>query len=316
MSGVIGKLLFGGGPIKEYITVTIEDEIKEKVYIVINNTIIDVSQNHWLLCLEPAVFGVWVTDQINLPATAWKEGCKMYFTDSAKSSCKEIIKSSIADLTLGFFGNIDEKDGTLILLKLLKSTVNHINPLKTRILYSRYYKRDKFSFFNLKSFASAYSYPRKVRVISFKQNDYYNIFPMDLVGDISVNGRYVFGLRHTNVALSKIIETKKIVVSEFSYKYKDVIYQLGSHHSFGPPALDKLPFKIIESRNFGFYMPEWIDSYKEINIVKTINLGSHMLLWGEILDECIINNPSKNLYHIHYLLYLYQKSKKILYPAV
>ena len=53
---------------------------------------------------------------------------------------------------------------------------------------------------------------------------------MDLVGDIPPSSRYVFGLRHTNVTLARIIEAKKLVVSEIPYEYKEIIYQLGKHH--------------------------------------------------------------------------------------
>jgi hypothetical protein len=123
-------------------------------------------------------------------------------------------------------------------------------------------------------------------------------------------------LRHTNTTLSKIIETKKIVVSEVPFEYKDVIYQLGSHHSGSPPPIELLPFKVINSKNYGFYVPEWANSYKEIRVLKTINLGSHMLLWGEVLDECILKSSTGHLFHIHYLLYLYHKRKGTVYPVV
>jgi hypothetical protein len=184
------------------------------------------------------------------------------------------------------------------------------------LLFNKYYKKPQTSFNQLKAFASAYSYPRRVRVISFKDGDYYNIFPMDLLGEIKPGNKYVFGLRHTNTALAKIMHTGKIVVSEAPFEYKDVIYKLGSHHSTGAPLVENLPFKVITSENFGFYVPDWVNSYKEINITKTINLGSHMLLLGDVQHECELKKSTGHLFHIHYLLYLYQKRNGILYPAV
>ena len=47
---------------------------------------------------------------------------------------------------------------------------------------------------------------------------------MDLLGEIPQSGKYIFGLRHTNVALPKIIETKKIVVSEVPYIYRTEVF--------------------------------------------------------------------------------------------
>jgi hypothetical protein len=112
------------------------------------------------------------------------------------------------------------------------------------------------------------------------------------------------------VALAKIIETKKIVVSEASHIYKNTIYELGRHHSGAPPSIDALPFKTRRTESFGFFIPEWADNYKEIKILKTKNLGSHMLLWGEIINEKTLKQPSDNLYHIHFLLYYHHKLKR------
>jgi hypothetical protein len=316
MNSIFRKIIFGDAAIREYATITISDEIRERCYLKAGTTRLDISQSHWLLCLDPIVFGIWIENGKDIPLIDGKEEYKMYFTDSARNTKANLRRNAVADLTLDFFDKINDNDGLLLLLKLRKSRIYHINFIKARLLFLKYYKKPQLSFAKLKSFVSAYSYPRRVRIISFKQGDYYNIFPMDLLGDIRQYNKYVFGLRHTNVALSKIIESKKMVVSEVSFKYKDIIYQLGSHHSDGPPSVDQLPFKVINSQNFGFYLPEWVDSYKEVSIIKTINLGSHMLLWGEVQDECTLKSSTGHLFHIHYLLYLYQKRKGLEYSLV
>jgi hypothetical protein len=100
------------------------------------------------------------------------------------------------------------------------------------------------------------------------------------------------------------------VVSEASHIYKNTIYELGRHHSGAPPSIDALPFKTKQTEIFGFFIPEWADSYKEIKILKTKNLGSHMMLWGEIINEKTLTQPSDNLYHIHFLLYYHHKLKR------
>jgi flavin reductase (DIM6/NTAB) family NADH-FMN oxidoreductase RutF len=307
MNNALRKLLFGDGDIHEYETVTVNDKIKESVHLQAGNIKFDVSKNQWLLCLYPAVFGVWIANgEKNIPVDGGVT-YKMIFSGADGKN--------IAKLTLDFFDRIDDNTGSLILLKLRESRIYHLNFIKIRLLYLKYYKKPTLSFDVLKAFVSAYSYPRRVRVISFRRDDYYNIFPMDLVGDIAEDNRFVFGLRQTNNALPQIMETKKMVVSEFDFKNKEVIYKLGAHHSAGPPPIDQLPFKVIESENFKFYVPEWVNSYYEITIVKTINLGSHMLLWGEIQNKRILNPPTGYLFHIHYLLYLYQK-KGSKYPLV
>ncbi len=274
------------------------------MYLKTGATLTDISQNQYLLCLEPAVFGIWV-ERGHKKQPVYE----MYFKDDVKNK-------TLAVLTLNYFDNIQEKDGTLLLLKLKKSKIYHTGYFRLRLLFQWFYKKPTQSFEQLKAFASAYSYPRRVRLISFKHGDYYNIFPMDLIGVIPGTNKYVFGLRHTNSALLKIIETKKIVVSEVNHQYKDIIYSLGSHHKDGPPPVQQLPFKVMSSENYGFFIPEWVDSYKELRITKTMNLGSHMLLWAGVDNEHIIKKSAGHLYHIHYLLYLYHLKNGFAYPVV
>lgn len=317
MKGLFRKLLFGETVIREYVTVKIADEIQELVYLQVatSGPVLDVSACHWIFCLDPLVFGVWMakgaTDGIDGSAS-----CALIFRNSPQRSGESPEKGALAVAQLDPVDKIEESNGCLFLLKLRSCQVHHIPSFKTWLLYSKYYKKPGLSYDKLISFATAYSYPRRVRVVSFRGEDYYNIFPMDLVGDISHAGRYVFGLRHTNLALSRIIGEQKIAVSEVSFTKKEIIYRLGSHHGTNPPPIDKLPFGVVTSPTFGFWIPDWADSCKEIRILKTIDLGSHMLLWGEPVGEVVLGPPSEHLYHIHFLLYLHQKQNGSAYPLV
>ena len=53
------KLLFGETVIKEYSTVTC-NFINEQVHLQVGKEWIDVASVHYLLCLEPIVFGIWL----------------------------------------------------------------------------------------------------------------------------------------------------------------------------------------------------------------------------------------------------------------
>jgi hypothetical protein len=314
MKNILRKIIFGEEIIREYITVRIEDKIRERVYLQneAGNHTQDVSENHWVLCLEPLVFGIWIGKEETI-SLVQKAGWELYFREGVTGPFNKTSKI-LAAVKLDFIDQIEEEFGTLFLFRIKTCRIFHIHFLKARLLYLKYYKKPGFSFDKLKSFAAAYSYPRKVRIISYKDENYYNIFPMDLLGDISRSGRYVFGLRHTNHALSRIMEAKKIVVSEISYEQKNIIYQLGSHHSTKPPPAEQLPFAVMPSKNFRFWIPEWAESCKEIRVIKTINLGSHMLMWGEPIAEYPIKPPAPHLHHIHFLLYMQQKTTGFCYP--
>ncbi|MDB5221362.1 MAG: hypothetical protein JWN83_29 [Chitinophagaceae bacterium] len=311
MKSLLKKILFGDTAVTEYSTITIAGDIKEKAYLQTACQAIDISTVHWLLCLEPIVIGIWLQNPEEIKALNTSTRLKIIFTDSAG-----VNKNTTAVLELHLFNSIEENNGTLFLLKLTKCKLHHLNFIKTRLLFSRYYKKPGLSFKKFKSLVAGYSYPRKVRIVSFKEESYYNIFPMDLVGDISHVNRFVFGLRHTNIALSKIIAAGKLVISEISYEHKNIIYQLGKHHGASPPLIGDLPFKVRQTKTYGFYIPEFPDSYKEIKILKTLNLGSHMLMWGEVINEEVLKPLLPGLYHIHFLQYLHQQAKGFNYPLV
>ncbi len=276
----------------------------------------DVSKSHWVLCLTPIVFGIWMGKEEALNFSGEKTEYSLLFTDQQINFRDNSNKNATALARLDLSGKIEEINGTLFLFRLQKSTLHHLGFIKTMVLFYRYYRKPTLSFSTFKSLVAAYSYPRKVRIVSFRQDEYFNIFPMDLVGDISHSNRYVFGLRHTNITLPKITATQKMVISEIPYSQKDTIYKLGSHHSKNPPHPESLPFKTLQSERFGFYIPEWAENYREINILKTINLGSHMLLWGEPGNKVVLKSPTPHLYHIHFLQYLHQQEHGFTYPLV
>ncbi|HEY4064848.1 MAG TPA: hypothetical protein VGM30_23255 [Puia sp.] len=313
---MLGKIVTGESVIREFSTVGLDDQVQEKVYLRTGEHTLDISGNQWLLGLDPRIIGVWIEKKEEKTLLEKSTGYKMYFMNAAgeESRCQQ---KALAVLELDLFTTLEEDNGTLFLLRVLNSGIRHVNSFKARLLYWKFYKKPGVSFDRLKGVAAAYTYPRRVRIISFKQDSSYNyIFPMDLLGDIRQSGRYLLGMRHSNKVLTRIMDEKKIVVSEVPAQYKPLIYQLGRNHSASPPPLDQLSFGVLPSREFGFYIPEWAESYKEIHIRKTVNLGSHMLLFGEWTCDNIIKPPTPRLHHIHFLHFLYQKHKGTAYPVV
>jgi hypothetical protein len=322
MKPYLRRILFGASEIREFVTVDADFDIGERVYLEAGHVWIDVSRYQWLLGLDPIVMGVWI-DSADVAEAARQGECKLYFYGAEKGNEMDRKKtkfkatalrsgrtgmgSAVAEMTLEFFDQLEEENGTLLLLKVKHSRIHHVHPLRAWLLYRKFYKKPGFDFDRLKAYAAAFSYPRRVRIVSCeKDRDHHYLFPMDLVGDIGLAGRYLFGLRHTNVALGRMLEMERMVVSEVPATHKSVIYQLGKGHLQAPPRLDELPFPVKSTATFGFYVPEWTESYREIRIRKTINLGSHLLLWGEPVSFQQMAPPCQHLYHIHFLYYLYK----------
>jgi flavin reductase (DIM6/NTAB) family NADH-FMN oxidoreductase RutF len=292
--------------ITEYSGITVTDTIHEKVFLEAGRFSIDISTRHWLLCLEPLMFGVWIPKN-----EIFIQRCDKDITITFRDPDKIIAKAN-----LEVFDMIDSAEGSLVLLRYETGKIMHAGSLETKFLFHRYYKKPGLSFTKFKTLVTGYSYPRRVRIISFIQGDHFNIFPMDLLAPVPGTDHFVFGLRHTNRTLAKIMETGKIVVSEVSFDNRETIYQLGKHHSAAPPSLDKLPFPVSHSKHFGFPVPGWASSYREIRIQKTIDQGSHMLMWGETIYEEYLKPPEPGFYHIHFLLYLHQHRKGRNYELV
>jgi hypothetical protein len=302
MKGLLNILLFGNSFFREFPAISIsENAIDEMVVLEESGSKqSDVSKTHWLLSLEPMVFGIWFEANSNGQK---KSNCKLHFKKADKV---------LAILKLNFINTITEKEGSLLLFEVSKSEIFYASHFKAKLVYWLYYKKEKLSFGQFRNLAAAFSYPRKVRLVSFKKEDYFNIFPMDLVGEIAGTNRFVFGLRHTNSTLGKIIENKKIAVTEFPAQFKNEIYQLAKHHSDNPLNIEALPFTVKQTALYKFPIPGFAIKYHEIEVMETQNLGSHMLLWGKAVNSVSMDENEENLYHVHYLAYLDQENKYVL----
>jgi hypothetical protein len=317
LGALLAKALTGETTIRDFVTVGIDESIRETVYLRVGERTLDVTANQWLLGLDPRVVGIWLEPAEHSADLKKASSYHLYFMGSVPAHERQIETQALAVLHLEPFTTVEHQNGTLMLLKVLSSEIRHLNFLKLRLLYWRYYRKPGVSFERTKAVAAAYSYPRRVRIISFGQGlDYNYIFPMDLLADIRQSGIYLLGMRHSNQVLTRIMTEKKIVVSEVSAEYKPLIYQLGRNHSASPPPLAELPCATLPSKEFGFHIPEWAQSYKEIHIRQTVDLGSHMLLFGEWQLNEIRKPATPRLHHIHFLHYLESKNNGLGYPVV
>jgi len=312
LGAAFGKLLSGESVIREFLTIGIDDNVREKAYLRADDQLLEVTHNQWLLGLDPRIIGIWTETPI--PAA---QSYTLFFRDTPADSASTAGNHALGVLRLDYVDRLVENNGNLFLFRVQSSAIHHIDGLRLRLLYRKFYKKPGVDFERTKAVAAAYTYPRRVRIISFQLEGNYNyIFPMDLLADIKTSGRYLLGMRHSNSVLKRIMDIRKIVVAEAPAKYKSLIYQLGRNHSAAPPGLDELPFATFPTREFGFFVPEWVESYKEVTIDKTIDLGSHMLLCGQWKEEVQLKPATPRLHHIHFLHFLYLKNKGLDYPII
>jgi len=258
------------------------------------------------------VIGIWVAEDLG-----GRLSYTLYVRDAEPEEEGGVARNALGIMKLEYTDRIVEDNGTLFLFRVLSTVVHHIGALRTWLLYQKFYKKPGVTYERLKAVAAAYTYPRRVRIISFRFDEDNNyIFPMDLLADIRSSGRYMLGMRHSNQVLKRIMEVGRIVVAEAPAGYKQAIYKLGRNHSAAPPPLDQLPFGVVATRQWGYYLPEWVESYKEMQIGKTLDLGSHMLLCANSDEEVILRPATPRLHHIHFLYFLHQKGGRLPYPVV
>jgi len=294
MYSLIKKFFFKDAKIKIFSISRLSDrQIEEQVFLQNGKDSIDISTKHGMICLDPFCVAVWLT----------KGQAGLLDTQRAKLQFQR-RKQPIASISVSLIEKI-EGDKCVLLLYKITGVKNYLFTLLHRFVLFAYLLRNKTSTYSYRKTISAlYSYPRKIIVVSYKDEDYCNIFPMDIQGYVQEDAMYVLGLRTTNVTLNKILAAKKVVVCDTDSVAVNTVYTLGKHPSASPPKLEDHPFATTESEMFKFPVPDFTGSYKEIEIIMHKKMGYHMLLVGKVVHSKTIRQNTSPLHHVGFLEYL------------
>ena len=253
-----------------------------------------------MICLDPFCVAVWLAaDQLNL-----------INPDSARIQFKKGDKLN-ASIEVTIIETIPTEKGALLLYKIGKVKNFQLSVLHRLALFAYFLRSKKNTYYSRRVISALYSYPRRIIIVSYKDDDYYNIFPMDIQGYIAEEQLYILGLRTTNVTLDKILEAKKVVVCDTDTVDINTVYNLGKHSSNAPTPLADLPFGVSKSELFGFYVPDFTGSYKEIEIIQNRKMGYHRLMVGKVLSDKKRKETSSSLYHVGFLQFQKSNYKSI-----
>jgi flavin reductase (DIM6/NTAB) family NADH-FMN oxidoreductase RutF len=300
MKSFIKKLFFKNKKTKTfYITRLKQGEIEEAVFLKKGRQMINISATHAMICLDPFCVAVW------LPAYESITGL-----ETANIQFKKGSKLN-ASLAVSLIETIPTHKGQLLLYKVT-SVKNYQLTVLHRLALLGYMLRSKANtYYSRRVISALYSYPRSIIIVSYRDEQYCNIFPMDIHGYIKEEGIYILGLRTTNVTLDKIIAAKKVVVSDTSNVAIDVVYTLGKQASAAPTPIAQLPFNTVDSEVFGFPVPDFTGGYKEIEIISHKKMGYHMLLVGKVVNKRNIRDDNASLYHVGFLAFQNSNYKSI-----
>jgi flavin reductase (DIM6/NTAB) family NADH-FMN oxidoreductase RutF len=287
----IKKLLFNGGAIKTFfITRLQESQIREKVFLNVAGKNFDITRNNSMICLDPFCMAAW------LPAAE----ANTVKPNTATIEFKE-DQTLNASINVSLIEKIETGKGSLLLFRVENVKNHQLNILKREMLF-RYFLRSKKNTYDSRKVVSAmYSYPRSIIIVSYADDEYCNVFPMDIHGYIEEEGIYLLGLRTTNITLDKILNAGKVVVCDTDTVDINSVYNLGKHSSTAPTPVDQLPFGTLKSEVFGFPVPECAGGYKEIEIFDHKKMGYHMLIMGRVINNKVLKSNPESLYHVGFL---------------
>jgi flavin reductase (DIM6/NTAB) family NADH-FMN oxidoreductase RutF len=291
MYSLIKKLFFKDAKVKTFlITRLAASEIAEKVFLKNGKHISEITGHHAMICLDPFCIAAWLPAyQLNLID---QQSVKIHFKKGDKLN---------ASIDVSLIEKIETAHGALLLYKVEKVKNYQVNPLHRLVLFAYLLRSKANTFYSRKVISALYSYPRSIIIVTYRDDTYYNIFPMDIQGYIPEDDLYILGLRTTNITLNKILEAKKVVVCDTDTVAIDTVYALGKHSSASPTAVEELTFGITESELFGFPVPDFTGSYKEIEIIQHKKMGYHMLMIGKVVNSKKLKESTASLYHVGFL---------------
>jgi hypothetical protein len=288
---LIRKILFKDNIIRTFfITRLQESQVEERVFMKKGRHKIDITKHHGMICLDPFCIAAWLTnDELSLIEA---EKVKIQFKKGNKLN---------ASISVSLIENIRTPTGTLLLYKIESVKNYQLGPIHRLALFAWLLRSKTNTYYSRKVISALYSYPRRIIIVSYRDENYSNIFPMDIQGYIEEENLYILGLRTTNVTLEKILEAKKVVVCDTDTVDLNTVYNLGKHSSKAPTAKEALPFSTSESEIFGFHVPDFTGSYKEIEIIQHKKMGYHMLMIGKVINSKQIKPTPSSLYHVGFL---------------
>jgi hypothetical protein len=117
-----------------------------------------------------------------------------------------------------------------------------------------------------------YIKPRPAFLLSLKDGDDFDIFPVDLNGNI-FNDYYMQSIKSTNKAVNAIKEAAAFCLSAVPFSKADVIYKLHEQRKKEKMGLKNLPFSVLESRELKIPVPDFAISVREFRVERAFENG-------------------------------------------
>jgi flavin reductase (DIM6/NTAB) family NADH-FMN oxidoreductase RutF len=249
----------------------------------------DVTQRHLMAAAHPLTLGVGIEEGRDLRAIK-RSGVALEFRERAKS------QRLLGTVNLQWLEAVPFEGGGLHLFQV-RSSRNYCLPqgwLWTHYAYYAWQRRRarwrtgapavEVLASELRSVIVLYICPRPVVLVSVKDGDAANIFPMDLIGAVGPQ-HFALGLHNTSAPLPLLDRSRRIALSSVPLEQKAWAYDLGKNHKRTSIDWAGVPFASTSSPTFGILVPRFSTRVREMQIETARDLGSHKLLLARVVQD-------------------------------
>lgn len=144
----------------------------------------------------------------------------------------------------------------------------------------------------------AYAVPRIISLITVGGNNFFNLFPTDLHGQIDET-HYIISLRTGGKACKQVVAEGRLLVSQMHCQAFKMVYGLGKNHMQDLKTNDNFPFSQSLSEKFNLPLPQQAIAFKELELTDSFIHGIHTILLFKIVIYRQFQTENDTLAHIH-----------------
>jgi flavin reductase (DIM6/NTAB) family NADH-FMN oxidoreductase RutF len=142
--------------------------------------------------------------------------------------------------------------------------------------------------------------PRPVSLLSVADERGVNIFPLNVMGDLSENF-FAFCLKEGKLPAQFVEKTGRIVLNSVPMAEAPIAFRLGPNHNVPTIDLGRLPFATRASRTFGIPVPVFAFRVRELEVEQIHRLGFHTFFLARVIsDEQLAEVPEFCVAHGFY----------------
>jgi flavin reductase (DIM6/NTAB) family NADH-FMN oxidoreductase RutF len=154
--------------------------------------------------------------------------------------------------------------------------------------------------------------PRPVVLVSVGDGTAVNAFPMNLMGPL-IHGHFGFALNSTRAAAAFVQRSGRIALSAIPVEQASLVRSLGGNHKKESVRRDELPFPVALSTNFGLPVPAFSRRVRELEVMSSLNMGSHTLFLARVVHDERWSNGLE-FFVVHGIYEAWRKDMQIPHP--